>query len=315
MTTVSVIIVSYNARGFLLDCLRSLYNEATRAQLEVIVVDNASTDGSVDAVRADYPQVVLVENDGNVGFARANNQAIAIAQGQVLALVNSDVELRPGAIDALLDVLDREPAAGLLGPRVLNRDGSLQPSCTREPTYLSVFAENMFLHRLLPGVGAVAPLKMNDWAHDEERPVDGVTGCFWFARRAAVDEVGPLDERFFFYAEDTDWCKRFRAAGWQVRFCPGAEIYHYGGGSSQAAPTRYYIERRRANLKYWRKHHGQAGVLWYAFCTFLGQSLRAVGWAALWVSQPRRRAENRALLARSLATLRFVLSPGPLHAR
>ncbi len=206
--------------------------------------------------------------------------------------------------------MEANPEAGLAGPRVLNGDGTVQASCMRAPTWWNCLSETLGLHRLFPGRSVFAPVKMDYWAHDTRRDVDVLSGCFWFARRAAVEDIGLLDERFFFYAEDMDWCRRFRNGGWRVAFVPQAQAIHYGGGSSSNAPVRFFIEKRKADLKYWRKHHGRMGQVYFAGCVVLGQSARALGWLALWLAKPGAREWSRTGLQRSAGSARWMLLHG-----
>jgi GT2 family glycosyltransferase len=287
--------------------MRSLSIRSAKLQATFVVVDNASEDGSADAVEAAFPEATVIRNEKNLGFAAANNAGMAQGEADFYALVNSDIDAKPGCLETLVEFMEERPQVGLCGPRILNADGSLQPSCFRFPTMHSVLSEHLGLHNLFPHSPFFAPLKMLDWNHDTERAVDGMVGCFWLARHKAVAETGELDERFFFYREDVDWCKRFWQSTWEVRFCPDAVATHFGGSSTKQAPTRFFIERQRAAMTYWRKHHGRTGAAYYATLLVLGQSMRALAWIALWLAQPSKRRERRFLIQRSMATIRWVL--------
>jgi GT2 family glycosyltransferase len=271
---VSVIIVSWNARRYLEECLASIHESSAPSVPEVIVVDNASTDGSPDMVEQRFPNVKLVRCPENLGFAKANNIGIKQSQGRYIALINSDVKLLGRCLDTLAAFLDQNPRIGLTSPRILNPDLTLQSSCRRFPnpwnnlcsaTGLARFGSR---HKLFSGE------HMLYFRHDQVRPVDVLVGCFWMMRREAVEKVGLLDEEFFIFAEDVDWCRRCWNAGWEIVFCPDAQAIHHRGGSSVNDPVRFAVEQHRALLRYWRKHHGILGRLYMAVLLGFGQLLR-----------------------------------------
>ena len=256
MTDVSLVIVNWNTKDLLLDCIGSTLDTTRVRKLEITVVDNGSTDGSAEAVKRSFPNVTVIRNQANLGFARANNIGIRPSRGKYLCLVNSDIKVLPGCIDSMCDYMDQHPEIGLLGPKILNKDLSLQPSCAELPSLWNTFTQTFMLDRLFPGVRFCRTRFMRAFAHDVERDVEALSGCFLMVKREALEQVGLLDERFFIYQEDVDWCKRFSDAGWKIRFCPSAEAIHYGGASSSVAPAKFLIEMQRASLQYWRKHHG-----------------------------------------------------------
>ena len=256
---VSVIIVNWNAREYLLQCLASLSSEVCRYAMEIIVVDNDSSDGSPEAVEAQFPHVRLFRSGGNLGFAKANNLGVSHSRGRYVAFINSDVKVLKGCLTTLVDYCDQHPEIGMAGPRVIGGDGKLQRSCRGFPTVWNMFCRALVLDAMFPRVKLFSGYAMTYWPQDTPRPVDMLSGCFWLVRREALNEVGLLDEAFFMYGEDMDWCKRFWAGGWKVTFVPSAEAIHYGGASSANAPVRFYIERQRADLQYWKKHHTWSG--------------------------------------------------------
>jgi GT2 family glycosyltransferase len=259
MGSISVIIVSWNARNFLRDCLTSVYKTGGAVLHEVIVVDNASSDGSPEMVVEQFPQVKLIHAGGNLGFAKANNLAIQQATGSMLALINSDVIVHPECLQTLVAYVDSNPDVGLAGPKVFGRDGLIQYSCGKLPTVWNSACRFMGLDRILGRWELFSGFQMRHLDYGRRSEVGVLSGCFWLSRRSAVEKVGGLDERFFFYAEDIDWCKRFKDAGWKIIFEPAATAIHFGGGSSGNAPLRYSIEMLRGNLIYWKKHHGNFG--------------------------------------------------------
>ncbi len=202
--------------------------------MEILVVDNASADGSPEVVRDEFPEARLIQNEENVGFARAVNQAWPHASGRYWLLLNSDTEVGDGAVDALVAFMDRHPAAGLATARLVNVDGSPQHCAQAVPSALLTLLETLRLHKLLPGRVRGRLLLGPYFAYDVEQQVGWTWGTALICRRQAVEETGLLSERFFLYGEDVDWCLRMRKAGWQVWFCPTAEVTHRGAGSAPA---------------------------------------------------------------------------------
>jgi GT2 family glycosyltransferase len=274
MSEISVIVVSWNARDHLRDCLVSVRESGSPLVREIIVVDNASTDGSPEMVAAEFPDVTLIRSARNLGFAKGNNVGLAAASGSWLALVNSDVIVHPNCLRRLLEFLREHDDVGLVGPKVLGRDGQLQRTCRKLPTLWNTACRAFALDNLFSRWPLFSGREMRHWSQDSEADVEVLSGCFWMARGAAVERVGQLDERFFFYAEDVDWCKRFWDAGWKVVFVPKATATHFGGGSSARAPLRYSVEMLRANRAYWRKHHGLAGQVAFLSLSIIHHALR-----------------------------------------
>jgi GT2 family glycosyltransferase len=312
LADIAVIIVSWNTRDYLRSCLASLREPPPGRSLEVIVVDNASADGSPDMVAAEFPEVKLIRAPGNLGFARANNLGIRASASRYVCLVNSDVKLLDDCLGRLAGFMDRNPGAGMCGPRVLNADLTLQSSCRRLPGLWNNACYALGLPRLFPRSEFFGGEHMLFFNHDETRAVEALVGCFILVRRQAMEEVGLLDEGFFIYAEDVDWCKRFHDAGWEVVFYPEARAIHYRGGSSAADPRRFALEQQRAVMRFWRKHHGSlrtwlAAMLhaWLLTARLLAAGLRlpAAG---------KSRAAVRESMRRNLACL--VALPGDLAA-
>ncbi|HEU4329731.1 MAG TPA: glycosyltransferase family 2 protein [Lapillicoccus sp.] len=304
----SFVIVSWNAKAFLRQCIDSIVADSSGLEIEVVVIDNASSDGSPEMVQDEYPWVMLVRNDANVGFARANNQGIALSSGTYLCLVNSDVIVHPGCLTAMKEFLDRNPEIGLAGPRVLNADGSLQRSCRQAPTLRSVVFRALALDTLFRRSPVFGAHFMTHWDHDDVRAVDILSGCCWFARRSAVADIGGLNEAFFMYGEDMEWSLRFRRGGWSVMFNPAATITHYGGASSSRQPTRFYVEMQRADLQYWRMHHGPASFAAYYGAVVLQHSTRAAGHSLMWLVRPSGRERSATKVRGSVTCLARLLT-------
>ncbi len=253
---ISIVIVSWNARDFLLQCLKSILERESRKALEVIVVDNGSTDGSYESVKEAFREVILIQNNENLGFARANNIGILKSTGRYVCLMNSDIQVLGDCLDRMVEYMDENQPVGMLGPRILWGDMKLQSTCRRFPGLWNNFCSAAGLSRLFRKSRVFAGEHMLYFPHDRIQKVDALVGCFMMVRRRALEEVGLLDERFFIYGEDIDWCKRFWKSGWEVVFYPRAESIHYGRKSSSNAPLRFALEQEKAVLQYWKKHHG-----------------------------------------------------------
>ncbi len=306
MHNISVIIVSWNAREFLRDCLRSIQENGGDVIREVIVVDNASNDGSQEMVLKEFLTVALVQCKTNLGFARANNLGMQHAKGPFIALINSDVVVHKRCFERLDFYLNEHTDVGLAGPKVFGSDGRIQMTCFRSPSLWNLTCRILALDRLLPGWPHFSGYEMRNMDHAHDSNEDVLSGCFWLARRAAIDAVGGLDEQFFFYAEDFDWCKRFRDAGWKIAFVPEASATHYGGGSSSNAPLRFSIEILRANLSYWKKHHGDFGRRAFYSLAMLQHVLRFCARSLLRIA--RRDQINQRKLKEHIVCLRWLLT-------
>ncbi len=260
----SIIIVSWNVREYLLRCLSSLAKTSHRASMEIIVVDNASTDGSLDMVRKEFPQAVVIANDANRGFAAANNQGIRQAKGEYLLLLNPDTEVDRGMVDSLFAWMQNHPTAGIAGCKLLNSDQTLQPSVRRFPTLAVLCLYLLKLHRLFPGLPSIKRYLAQDFDYTKEQGVDQVMGACMMIRKKTIDEVGFLDEKFFVWFEEVDFCYRAREDGWGVWYTPASYLIHhlsqsFGKVSAVRKQARFALSARH----YARKHLG------FAACTIL----------------------------------------------
>jgi N-acetylglucosaminyl-diphospho-decaprenol L-rhamnosyltransferase len=244
--TVSAVVVTYNAMPWLERCLDSVRG------LETVVVDNGSSDGSVELVRERFTKTRLVEQ-GNLGLAAGWNRGLREAGGDWLLILNADAWMVDDAVERLVAFAREHPRAAVVGPRLLNPDGSLQRSVRGFPTLWRLATEYLFLRKLAPRSDALNSFYGGGFDHDEAREAEFVMGACMLVRRAAIEEVGELDESFFLFCEETDWCYRFRRAGWQVWFFPGAECVHVGGASHGGRLLR---ENVRGHLRFLAKHRG-----------------------------------------------------------
>jgi hypothetical protein len=249
----SIAIVSWNTRDLLDGCLRSVYDTTREIEFEVIVVDNASADGSPEMVGEKYARAMLIANPDNVGFAAGNNQAYRASAGRHFLLLNPDTTCREGVITGLVRFLDEHPAAGAVGPLVTNDDGTLQYSWAAFPTLWSEMAGR--LDRRI-GRSGVLPLTADETRMQGPFKADWIGGCCLMIRREAAEQIGPMDESLFMYSEETDWCMRLRKARWEVWVDPSCEIAHLGGKSSDLAKAQSARHLRMSKRQYFRKHHG-----------------------------------------------------------
>lgn len=264
MPDIAVIIVNWNTSKDLKKCLVSLYAEpAPKSSFTVWVVDNASLDNSVEMVRRDFPQVNLIANTENLGYVKANNQAIAkTSDYRFVFLLNSDAYLEtPAALDALVAFCDANPKIGIAGACVHNPDGSLQLSCRRFPTLGAGFFRNTLLGRLFPNNRYAREYLMGDFNHRDPRQVDWVSGCAMFIRRELIDKMGALDERFYMYCEDVDICRRCWDAGYEVWYCPTAHVFHRIGASSDKNIEKMTWVFHQSWEIYDRKYHPNSGFV------------------------------------------------------
>jgi GT2 family glycosyltransferase len=271
---VTVAIVSWNTREYLRRCLASLYNPHDPAVLqaweragrpltefpaedvstEVVVVDQESLDGSAAMVAEEFPRAKLVVQKPNLGFAGGNNVAYRHARGRYFLLLNSDAVARPGWITELARYADANPRAGLVGPKLLNPDGSLQYSCRRFPSLGAGLFRHTPLEWLAPKNRYTSDYLMQEWDHNEPRDVDWLSGACVLARRAMIDEIGGLDDGFFMYFEDVDWSMRAHQAGWDVRYVPSPVVIHEVGRSSDRRPKRMIVMHHQSAYRYFRRH-------------------------------------------------------------
>lgn len=297
----SIIIVNWNGRDVLRSCLESITRYAPQTAYEIIVVDNASTDGSLEWLRSGEAsaccggaELRLVENSENLGFAKANNQAIACSRTRYLFLVNSDAELKPGAIDALLKTLKSGDDIGACGPRLLNTDGSLQPSVYRNPPDpLEILISGLRIYKILPGKLRADFLLGPYWSHDRKRSARFLSGAALLIKREVINDVGPLDERFHFYGEDQEWCLRIARGGWQLVFEPRSVVVHHG---SQSAIRRWGSrEKMRVQMDAMLHYQRLALPRWHAVSNLLASCL-VLTLERAWRAIRRRAADDVSIM-------------------
>lgn len=274
----SILIVNWNAGDYLVGCVEALYAHAPTAPFEVVVFDNASTDGSLARLATQYPQVIPLSSETNLGFARANNRACAVARGRHLLLLNPDTLVPAGTLDHLLAYLNTHPQVGAVGPRLLNADGSLQMSVERLPSLFREWWRLFHLDRLYP----VSQYRWPAAASLAPHPVEVINGACLLLRRADLPLPGLFDEDYFVYSEEIDLCDRLRQAGRELHWVPEVAVTHFGGRSTRQAAEAMFLELYRNKVLFFRKRRGRlsAGLyklvlLWAAGTRFLlGQAVR-----------------------------------------
>lgn len=297
----SICVLSWNTRDLLRDCLESLSADPACAGWEVIVVDNASADGSGPMVAAEFPLIQLIVNERNLGFSGGNNVGLAQARGRHLLILNSDTRVEVGTLSRLVTYLDENPRVGAIGPRLVNGDGSLQLSCGRTPGLAAEIVHKLLLHRAFPF------FRFGRWDHGSTRSVGWVTGACLMVRRAAVDEVGLLDDSIYMCFEDLDWCMRFRAAAWQVVYHPVGCVVHLGGRSIRQNREELLVVSQQSLYYLFQKHLGPVRAAALRVLTVVEMLLRSALWTALRLVAPSRRLEAAQRLAAYRRILRRTL--------
>jgi GT2 family glycosyltransferase len=304
---VSIVVVNWNTRDLLAECLEAIARTSGDLDMEIIVVDNGSTDGSQDMVRQRFPQVHLIANMENLGFARANNQAIRRSQGRYVLLLNSDAFVREHTIQHVVAFMDAHPEAGMAGCKLLYEDGRLQPSCYTFPTLFTEFCIATGLDKLFSKSPLFGKYRMTYWDFGDVREVDVIVGAFMLVRATAIGEVGLMDERYFMYSEEVDWCYRFKEKGWQIYFYPHAEAVHLWGSSTGRIRVEMLIQMYRSRIGFFRQHYGRRSATLLKVLIGFNCLLR-IGpgaWYYFRTDDPQTRQKHRAFqqLLRVLPTL------------
>ncbi len=288
----SIIIINWNTQGLLKDCLSSIYKNPPTTSFEVIVVDNASDDGSQQMVRRGYSRVHLIENTENLGFAKANNIGIEACKGDAILLLNSDTLVHGDVLDRCIDYLEQNTDVGAVGCRVLNADNSLQHSTSQFPCFLNLLLQTTALDRVT-AVPALQRYRMQYWKRNDTKPVDTVSGCFIMTTKTVFEKVGLLDGSFFFFGEETDWCKRVRDNGLEVHFAPVGSITHFGGGSSKGLNHKRDLMLTQATVRLHLKHNGVFSALSVFLLLLVFNASRAAFWTLKSAGHTNKPIEKR----------------------
>lgn len=273
----SIVVVSYNTIEMTRECLTSIARNACGLKIQTIVVDNNSQDNSASMVRSDFDEVVLIQNSENKGFAAANNQAFALCRSPYILLLNSDTVVLDSVLKSSTDYLERHPEVGAMGCQVLNPDRTIQRTCSGYPTLMRLLIMTLALDKI-SWFSCWDHYLMRAWPRDEEREVEVISGCYLLVRQEILKTIGVLDQQFFFFGEETDWCKRIREAGWKLAFAPVGQIIHYGGGSVKQLNYKRDVMLTAATVRLHRKHGGLVAAM-IAYCILmLFNFSRAVAW-------------------------------------
>lgn len=271
----SIIVVNFNTKKLTSECIQSVFQSNTQFNFEIIIVDNHSTDESIKYIKHQYPNVHLIENTDNLGYSRANNQGIESAQGRYMLLLNSDTTVETDTLETMIQFMDTHPEVGASGCKVVLPDGSLDKACRRGfPTPLTTFYYVSGLSKLFPNSPRFNSYHMEYLNEDEAYPIDCLVGAFMMVRREAVNQVGLLDERFFMYFEDTDWCYRIQEAGWLNYYYPKTKITHFKRGSSRGRPYRITYEFHRAMKLFYDKHYRNKYPFWVTLLMYAGIAVK-----------------------------------------
>jgi GT2 family glycosyltransferase len=308
--TLSIVIVTWNCMKFTEECLDSLRSYMHNPMAEIIVVDNASSDGTSELVRDCYPEVTFIQTGKNLGFAKGNNVGILRSTGEYIFLINPDVQVLNGCIEGMLAYMEKNPKIGLLGPRMLGTDRKPYRSYMGAPTLWRFFCRALFLDTLFSKSKLMAGYLMPYFDGDQIAEVDILNGWFWMTRREALNEVGLLDESLFMYGDDLDWCKRFREAGWKIVYFPEVESIHYGGGSSGRARVQFCVEMQRANFQYFRKNFGPASILMFPAIVWIHHAIRLVVNSLLFMGSRSKRSEATRKIKECVACMRWAMGLG-----
>ncbi|VVO02403.1 glycosyltransferase family 2 protein [Pseudomonas fluorescens] len=274
-----VLVVNYNTAKLLQPMFDALRQSNSADLTRYLVVDNASADNSLERLESVCPEALLLVNENNVGFGRANNQLVEHLQGKYALLINTDAFVAADTLKKTLDYMEAHPDCGVLGVRLVGREGDLQPSCRYFPTPLNVFLSRTGLERFFPVVKRVDDM---DWDHASVRECDWVPGCYYLIRREVIDQIGLFDPRYFLYYEEVDHCKRVKQAGWKVVYYPDTTVVHIGGESAKTVVELNAVSRQipkmqiESELLYFRKHHGLPGLALHMFLVCLGDLILAL---------------------------------------
>ncbi len=300
---VSVITVSYNSKDLLAQCLHSLFEQTPNLKLEVIVVDNASIDDSCRIVEEEFPTVRLIANKENLGIAKANNQAIEASSGRYILLLNPDTVVLDGAIERMVTFLDGQPRVGACGCKLMYPDGTFQRNTGRYPTLLTGLCQHSGLYERIPFLGRWLVPDLIDPQPDLTRPVDWCSAACLLVSRACVEDVGLMDERYFLYSDDVDWCKRMWQSNWPVFHLAEATVIHYEGASQSHNPRRY-LRLLHGQLQYLRKWRGPVYARVYHMVVWVCNLYRYVKYRC----RQLRTADETGFLSERVAFYRAVLT-------
>lgn len=292
MIDVSIIIVAWNVRELLHNCIKSVYEQTKGISFEVIYVDNASEDRSVKMVKNEFPEVKVIENEANKGFIIANNQGIEIAQGRYVLLLNSDTVILDNAVVKTVRFADAHPEAAVVGCKVLSPDGTLQRHCFMYPSILNMVLSATYLYKIFPKSRFFGRERMTWWDYNYAREVETISGCFSLVRKEAIKQVGLMDDVYFVYGDDIDWCYRFKKSGWKIMFAPDAEIIHCNGQSTKLKPSKFMLQLYGSRLIFMKKYGNRLTFLLACILTAWSLFLRVPYWLGVAIFYKNERKKS-----------------------
>lgn len=304
---ITISIVNTNNRDLLKSCLESIYNNTTEKSFEIIVVDNCSTDGSLEMVHENFPDVKTIENSERRGYGYSNNRAFEVSRGKYVLVLNEDMLVLPGAIDTMLEMMEKDSTIGALGCRLLNGDKTLQHSCSYFPTLFNeIFSNFVPYHLIFPNSRFRS--HMYHWDHTEDREVDVIKGCCMMIPREFIEQHGLFDEQFFLFSDEYDLCKRIKKSGLKVFFTPKSEIIHYGRVTVDRLNTESHLIFLQSLNKYYKKHHGLSYALAVKIVHIIGNTIRLFGWSLVWMINPSKRFQAKEKLRRVSGFYRWAFN-------
>ncbi len=307
----SIIILCWNDRKVIADCLESIFANAHSTEFEVIVSDNGSTDGSIEYIRTTHPQVLLIENGRNLRFAKANNVGIRASGGEYALILNPDTLIHQGTLDTLVSSADRHPEVGAFGCRVLNSDGSYQLSARPFYTLRSEWITALYLRALGRLSGWFRSDRYIGWDGATQRKVDWLTGCFILVRSGLLKSIGGFDEQFFYYYEDLDLCRRIWQAGYPILYIPSVTITHLGGQSTKTrfSPLAFQLDSQVTRYLYFYKYCGTRGVRSARYAALTSMAIRRFGYRLKQLVHPTEARENHLEVLRCLFEWHYRINP------
>ncbi len=305
----SIVIVNWNAKDYLKKCVASIYEDATNLSFEIIIVDNASSDGSVEMVKFEFPKVRLINNSSNSGFGIANNIGIKESIGRYILFLNPDTLVLPDCLKKLMGFLDKNASAGAVGPKIINPDGSIQVSCARNtPGLWSEFFELTYFNYLFPKVRLFNRQYLGTGEYDTDKEVDLLSGSCMMVRRSVLDEIGLFDPSFFIYGEDIDLLYRIKKAGWKVWYLYSARLVHFGGESTKQVPEKKVFHNLRSKYLFLKKHFGRTKAAAYIAVVVISVIIVYLLFMPfLLMGTANIRAKARNLVSQNNRTIKWVL--------
>jgi len=310
MPQISICIVNWNARDYLERCLQSIFQNKGNLDIEIWVVDNNSSDGSIEMIKGKFPEVNLIRNKDNIGFARANNQVIRKSNSPYILLLNPDTIVYPGTLKTLANFLDKHSDVAMVGPKILNEDSSIQYECARHfPTVWSEFFVLTTLYKRFPKNKLFGYYLMSYWNHNDRKEVDCISGSCMMIRKDVLDRIGLLDEDFFMYGEDTDLCYRIKQAGYKIWYIPEVKIIHFGGKSTEQAIDLFVREARKSMQRYFEKHYGLKSVVIYRIGVVIAMlSVLAISAIMFFAGSKKSKTRFALIIKKSKASLLWTLN-------